>query len=134
VSDYTATAQRTLEAITRKGGDVSFPQAGTDSTPDVYDPATGRWTAGAGSAAGSITGKAVQGTNDVNKLAQLNLLTVKTVTLLIAAASLSAPVEPDNGMLMVWANTAYYVRNVETVKPDGVTPILYVVVGAVGNG
>lgn len=118
---YDAIAQRALETITKKGGPVTFPGAGT---PAVYDPATDTWSGGSSSVA---TGRAVQIESDPDRFAALKLVLTNPVTLMIAAAGLS--VTPAPGMQMTWAGTTYAIKDVDPIAPDG-TPIIYTVIGS----
>jgi len=125
MGQYDAVAQRALAAITRKGGPVTFPGTGT---PPTYDPATDTWSGGAAGA--DVVGRAVQIDGDPDRFAALNLVLVNPVTLMVAASGLT--VTPAVGMLFTWGGLTYSLKDKEEVKPDGQTPIIYVVTGSTG--
>lgn len=121
MSIYTATAQRSLATIKRKGGKITFAGGGAP----VYDPITDQWSGGS---ATSVVGSAVQVPGDPDRMAALSLVLVNPVTLLVAASGLS--IVPQPGGTFTWAGKTYTIKFCEPVAPDG-TPIIYTVVGDV---
>lgn len=121
---YDAVAARTLAAIAKKGGIVTFPDFGT---PATYNPVDDTFSGG--SVAGA-TGRAVQIESEPDQLSALGLTIINPVTLLIAAKGLS--VTPVPGVRFTWANVTYTTKFADPTAPDGVTPIMYMVIGSVG--
>lgn len=114
MSDYSAVAARALATITRKGAPVVF----------LADTWRG------GSIAADVTGQAVEIEGDPEVLQALGLLTVRSVTLLVAASGLGLTVLP--GQKFTWAGTTLTVKASEPVAPNG-TPIVWTVVGVAGS-
>lgn len=125
MSIYDAVAERALAQITKKGGVVTFPGANV-GTPQTYDPATDTYSGG--TPPSDATGRAVQIEGDPDRFKTLGLVLVNPVTLMIAAAGLG--VTPAPGMLMSWGGKNYNIKDVDPVMPDGVTPIIYTVIGS----
>jgi hypothetical protein len=120
MSTYTAVAERAAARIRKKGGPVVF----TTTTGRVYDPDAGTWTGGAPVTA---TSHAVQDEDDPELFRALGLTLHDPVTLLVAAQGLSF--RPVADMAMSWGGLIYTVKACEALKPDGVTPITYTVIG-----
>lgn len=120
---YAPQAASALATITRKGAAVTFPDA--TGTAPVFDQTTETWTAGTLT---DVTGRAVEIPGDPNTYQALSLVQSNPVTLLLAASGLT--ITPAPGMSFTWAGTAYTVRLVSPLAPDG-TPVIYTVVGAV---
>lgn len=123
MGQYDAVAARSLATITKKGGTVTFRPP---STQEIYNPVDDTWSGGAPA---PFAGKAVQIDSNPQRMASRGLSLVNPVTLMVAAKDLVAP-PSALGMLMDWASQSYAIRDVETVAPDGATPILYIVVGS----
>jgi hypothetical protein len=120
VSQYTATAQRALATIRRKGAPITF----NTLSPITFDEATGR---SSGGTPVPVPGFAVEDTSDPDRLAAIGLRLVDPVTLLVAAYGLA--VKPVPELRFTWAGLEYYIRDVTQVAPDG-TPVTYSVVGS----
>lgn len=113
MTSYPLIAERALTSITARGGDVVFT---------VWPPT--------GDASDTAAGKAVKIDSDPDKLRDLGLIFANSITLLVAASGLAF--EPVPGLLMTWADgVTYSVVDVDDIKPDGATPILFTVVGKV---
>lgn len=105
--------------ISKTGAPVSFSRA----SAGTYDPATDTMS---GSSADSIPGVAVAVRGDPERYLALGLVHQNTTTLLFAPASYGGLPEP--GMGVIWAGSAYTVRDVEPVAPDGTAIISRVVI------
>lgn len=124
-----ALAQRTLAAIERNGGTVTFLGADVPAGPPVYDPETDEFTGGgSGSSEENVTGRAVQITGDPDRFAALGLVLENPVTLAVAAHGLG--ITPTVGESFVWPEdgTTYVIKDPQDIGLDG-DPILWIVTG-----
>jgi hypothetical protein len=111
---YPLIATRALASITKKGGTVTLT---------VWPPT--------GASTDTATGKAVKIDSDPDKLRDLGLIFANSITLLIAASGLAFAPQPGKH-LMTWSDgVTYTIADVDDIKPNGITPILFTVVGKV---
>lgn len=127
MNTYAQDAADALLDIQDAGGIVTFPGAITGTAP-VYDSATGQWSGG--TPGSDATAPAVEIPGDPDRMAALKLVLVNPVTLMVAASGLAVALAPS--MLMVWGGVSYSIKDVEPLRPDGVTTIFFTVIGSAG--
>ena len=118
---YARQAASALAMLKRKGAAVAF----TRTTPGVYDPATDTWTTPATT---TVAGYAIRVRGDPDRYRALELIESQAPTLLFAPSTLGQA--PEAGMTTTWSATAYTVRDVSPVAPDGTGLVFRVVVTA----
>ena len=122
MSRYDRAVTLALKAITQKGGPIVFPGAGT---PPVYNRATDTWSGGV--AGSDVIGQAIQIPDNPERFAALNLAIVNPVTIMVAGSGLT--ITPLVGMPFVWGTRSYVIKDVESLAPDGVTNVLWTIIG-----
>lgn len=123
-SQYNAVAERTRAVIAKKGADVVFVDL--DEGSGAYNPLTDTWSGGP--TATAVTGAAVEVPGDPDRFAALGLVLANPVVLLVAATGLE--ITPAPGMAFTWGGVTYTIKNVEKVAPDGVTVVLWTLIGS----
>ena len=106
--------------INAKGASVAL----TRTTPGGYDPITGSSGAVTLTASGRAIARRPTGA-DAERIKQLDLVSLTTVVLLIAAAGLAFAPRPVD--VVTWGGETYTVRDVVPLNVDGAAPILYTV-------
>lgn len=118
MSVYTDDAANAAADLAQAGASVTFTR-----TTLVDDPATGTTTPTTTTA----TSFAIATKTNWQKLAALALVIQTPVTLKVAASGMAFAPQPLD--TFAWGGDTYTVKLVDTLDVDGVTPLLYTVVG-----
>lgn len=123
---YTADAVGAQNDLASAGSTVTFSRI----TRGVYNPLTGD-NGGTTTTASSVAIARVPRGADVERVRALDLVNKRTVVLIVAGLALaSASFRPLPDDVVTWAGEDFIVRDVSSLAPDGVTPILYFVLAA----